>query len=132
VGAMQALQGHARKRGVTWITINSSAEGKEGYLATAAEAKALLNQRNAQPSFYLLDHDGTIGHLYGAKATPQMFVIDKDGILVYAGAPDTRPSADPADIPGATNYINEALDDLQAGKPVHVPVTQPYGCFVKY
>ncbi len=132
VGSMQALQGRARKDGAIWITINSSAAGKEGHLATGDDAKTAIANRKAQPSRYLLDHDGAIGHLYGAKNTPQMFVVDKGGVLAYAGAIDSVSSPDPTDIKGATNYVSAALDDLNSGHAVKTPVTQPYGCFVKY
>lgn len=131
-GAMQALQARAAKNGVVWITINSSAEGKDGYIATAQEVKAALASRKAKPAHYLLDHDGTIGHLYGAKSTPTMVVIDKKGTLAYQGAIDNRPSSDPADIAGATNYVTEALSDLDQGRKVKISSTQAYGCFVHY
>ena len=132
VGAMQKLQANAIKDGVTWVTINSSAEGKEGHIATAKEAKGLLAEHHAAPSYYLLDADGKIGHTYEAKTTPHMFVIDKEGTLVYMGAIDNKPSADSADIASATNYVSEALTALKKGKPVKTPTTQSYGCFVKY
>jgi len=80
----------------------------------------------------LLDPDGTVGHVYGARNTPQMFVIDPKGVLIYAGGIDNKPSADPADIPTATNYVTAALDESMAGKPVAVPTARPYGCSVKY
>jgi peroxiredoxin len=132
VGAMQSLQANAVKEGVVWISINSSALGKEGYLkdAPTAKAAALANKSNA--SYYLLDHDGTIGHLYGAKTTPHMFVIDKNGTLAYEGAIDDKPTADTADIATATNYVTQALKALAAGTPVKTTKTRSYGCFVKY
>lgn len=132
VGSMQALQANAIKDGVVWVSINSSAEGKEGYLKDAKEAKTALTERKSNASHYLLDHDGKIGHAYGAKTTPHMFVIDKEGKLVYQGAIDNKPTADTADIAMATNYVTLALKSLSAGKPVETHTTRPYGCFVKY
>ena len=132
VGAMQKLQAEAAKDGIVWISINSSAAGKEGHLADSAAAKAALAQRNASPAHYFLDHDGAIGKAYGAKSTPHMYVIDKTGTLVYAGAIDSKASVDSADISSATNYVTAALADLKAGRPVKTTATQAYGCFVKY
>lgn len=131
-GTMQQLQLRAAKQQVHWISINSSAPGKEGFIPDAETARKLIAERNAQPGFYVLDHDGSIGHLYGAKSTPHMFVIDANGNLVYMGAIDSKPTADTADIASATNYVTEALQSLKNGKPVKTSVTRPYGCFVKY
>lgn len=131
-GAMQDLQGKARKDGVVWITVNSSAPGKEGHFANAEAAKAAIVERKAQPSHYLLDPVGTIGKVYDASATPHMFVIDANGALVYAGAIDDKPSVDAADLAIAKNYVTAALADLKAGKPVATSSTQSYGCSVKY
>jgi hypothetical protein len=132
IGAMQQLQASAAKSGVVWITINSSAAGKEGYLKDAETAKQAIFAHNAQPEYYALDHDGTIGHLYGAKSTPTMYVIDAHGMLAYMGAVDNKPTGDTADIASATNYVTQALQELKAGQPVKVASTQSYGCAVKY
>lgn len=131
-GNMQGLQSTARKDGIVWVTVNSSAKGKEGHFATAEEAKAAVAENKVQSSAYILDHDGVIGHAYGAASTPHMFVINKAGTLAYAGAIDDKPSVDPADIAAAKNYVTAALDDLRAGRAVTTPSTQAYGCFVKY
>jgi peroxiredoxin len=132
VGAMQQLQENATKKGVIWISVNSSAEGKDGFLRTDKEAKEFVGNRNAHPTYYLRDPSGAIGKSYGAKTTPHMFVIDKDGNLAYMGAPDDTPTADPADIATAKNYVTRALKALTAGTTVAVTTTQPYGCFIKY
>lgn len=131
-GKMQQLQADAVKDGVVWVSVNSSAKGKEGYLADAAAAKAAIATAGAKQSHYLLDAEGTIGHAYGAKTTPHMFVIDKEGTLVYMGAIDDIESADAADIAKANNYVTAALTALKEGKPVKTPSTKSYGCFVKY
>ncbi len=128
---MQGLQKYAADKGVVWISINSSAEGKEGYLDAAA-AKASVEKSKAVPASYVLDADGTIGKMYGAKTTPHMFVINAEGTLVYEGAIDDKASADPADIKTSKNYVKEAIDELQAGKPVTTAQTKAYGCGVKY
>ena len=80
----------------------------------------------------LLDPTGQVGHLYGARTTPHMFVIDPKGVLIYAGGIDDTPSADPATIATAKNYVTAALDEAMAGKPVTTPTARPYGCSVKY
>lgn len=129
---MQKLQADAVKDGVVWITVNSSAPGKEGHLKDADEAKAALAERKGAQSHYILDHDGKIGKAFGAKTTPHMYVIDKDGALVYQGAIDSDNSPDPEAIKGATNHVTAALADIKAGRKVAVATTQPYGCSVKY
>ncbi len=131
-GNMQKLQAEAIKGGATWITINSSAEGKQGYLENAKAAIAATKEHDASPNAYVLDHSGEIGRAYGATATPHMFVIDKDGTLVYEGAIDNNPSPDPKTIKGADNYVRDALADLHAGKAVRTAQTKAYGCGVKY
>jgi peroxiredoxin len=130
-GAMQALQKQASAEDVVWLTIDSSAAGKDGYLDEDA-GKAYILKTNMASSALLIDADGAIGKLYEAKSTPHMFVIDKEGTLVYRGAIDDRPAADAKSLDGATNYVRAALDELQAGKPVTTAVTQAYGCNIKY
>lgn len=131
VGAMQKLQETATADGVVWIAINSSARGKEGHLTMAA-AQATYKAVGSKATHYLLDGEGIIGHAYGAKTTPHMYVIDKEGTLAYMGAIDNKESTDSADIEGATNYVTLALAALKDGQPVKTAVTRSYGCFVKY
>jgi len=131
-GNMQHLQEAAAKDGVVWISFNASAKGKEGYLETALDAQASVSEHNAHPSHYILDHEGSIGHLYDAKTTPHMYVIDQSGNLAYMGAIDDKATADPDDIKDAKNYVTEAIAALKAGKTVAIKQTKPYGCFVKY
>ena len=130
-GNMQALQRRFTAAGNIWLTIASSAPGEEGYVTPAA-AKADIARWKAAPSDYLLDPDGTVGHLYDARATPHMVVINPDGVLAYMGAIDDKPSVDAADVKTAKNYVAAALDELAAGKPVSVAATHAYGCSVKY
>jgi peroxiredoxin len=130
-GTMQALQKQATAEDVVWLTVDSAAAGKEGYLDGDA-GKAFVRRVNMASSALLLDTDGAIGRLYDAKATPHMYVIDKNGVLAYRGAIDDRPSADPDSLKGATNYVRAALDELEAGKPVTTTTTQAYGCNIKY
>lgn len=130
-GNMQATQKGALDRGVVWLAINSTATSARDYLAPAALA-AWMNKHRAPVTATLMDAEGKAGRAYGARTTPQMFVIDPQGRVIYAGAIDSRPTANPADIRGATNYVNVALADALAGRPVSTPVTQPYGCTVKY
>jgi len=128
---MQALQKSAAADDIVWISVISSAEGEQGY-ADAARANELTASRGAAPAHVLLDAEGTIGKLYGAKTTPHMFIITPEGDLVYDGAIDSKATAKVADIGAATNYVTAALADLEAGRPVATPVTKPYGCAVKY
>jgi peroxiredoxin len=130
-GNMQRLQREWTSRGVIWLTVISSAPGKQGYVK-AAEENAYVKQVNAAPTAVLLDPTGVLGHLYDAKTTPHMFIIDTKGILIYNGAIDDRPTTDLADVNGARNYLSLALEEATSGKPVSIPTTRPYGCSVKY
>lgn len=128
-GNMQATQKHAAAKGAAWVSLNTSAAAADP--RTAATLGAWSKEQKAVIHSLVLDKGG-IGRAYGARTTPHMYVIDPAGKLVYAGAIDSKPSASAADIAGATNYVVQALDELAAGKPVSKPVTQPYGCTVKY
>jgi peroxiredoxin len=130
-GNMQRLQKEWTAKGVVWLTVISSAPGQQGYV-TAAHENDYLKRMNAAPTAALLDPSGQLGHLYGAKTTPQMILIGKDGKLLYDGAIDDRASADISDIKGAKNYIAQALNEATAGQPVSHAATRPYGCTVKY
>jgi hypothetical protein len=128
---MQGTQKSALERGVAWLAINTTTDGHADYLAPAAMAR-WMQQHGAAPTATLMDTDGTIGRLYGARTTPQMVVIDPAGRIVYTGAIDSIPSANAADIKAATNHVRQALAEVLAGKAVSVPATRPYGCSVKY
>jgi len=130
-GNMQKTQRAANEAGVVWITVISSAPGKQGY-ADAERANDLTKGYGAEPDYVLLDPDGVVGKAYGAKTTPQMALIDGDGVLRYAGAIDDKPTTDRKSVEGATNYLLAALDSVKAGEPVSVKETRPYGCSVKY
>ncbi len=130
-GNMQKLQAEETAKGVVWLTIDSSAEGKEGYV-TAEQATAWIKDKKLACSAFLLDAEGTVGHLYGARATPHLFVIGPDGKLLYSGAIDSIASANPDDLARATNYVRAALEEAMAGKAVTTATTRPYGCSVKY
>jgi peroxiredoxin len=130
-GNMQALQKEYTGKGVVWLTLISSAPGEQGY-ATGEQANHLTSDRGAAPSAVLLDPSGAVGHLYGAKTTPDMYIIDPKGVLIYDGGIDSVASTDPDDIAKATPYVKNALDEALAGKPVSVAVSKPYGCSIKY
>lgn len=130
-GNMQATQKAAVEQGAVWLSVISSKPGAQGHV-DGAGANKLTADRAAAPSHVLLDEKGEIGRLYEAKTTPHMFIIAPDGQLIYQGAIDSVPSADPVDIVGATNYIKTALAEAKAGKPVTTASTKPYGCSVKY
>lgn len=130
-GNMQALQKKYPDEEVVWLSVISSAEGKQGHVNGKA-ANALTAVRDAAPDHVLLDPEGTLGKMYGAKTTPHMYIVDEKGILKYMGAIDSIRSTDPKDIPKATNYVTQAMAELAAGKEVSEPVTKAYGCSVKY
>jgi peroxiredoxin len=128
---MQGLQKDAAAKNVVWLSVSSTAPGASDYLAPAVLA-AKYKEWGAAPTALLMDDSGAVGKAYGAKTTPHLFVIDAAGQLVYAGGIDDKRSANPADIPGAKNFVRAALDESLAGKPVSVGSAPPYGCSVKY
>ena len=128
---MQRQQAAAADQDVIWLSIISSAPGKQGHVSPQ-EADRLTEQRNARPYAVVLDSDGAIGRLYGATTTPHMYVIDAQGAVRYMGGIDDVPTANPADIGRATQYVQVALNALRADKPVSTPASRPYGCSVKY
>jgi peroxiredoxin len=130
-GNMQSLQSLAQKNGVVWLSVISSSPGKQGYV-NGPGADQLTVSRHASPAAVLLDPSGTLGRLYGAKTTPHMFVIDKNGALQYMGGIDSLATADAGDIPNAEPYLKEAMLAVTEGHPVAHAVTRPYGCSVKY
>ena len=130
-GNMQRLQRTYTGKGVVWLSVNSSAPGKQGNFAPDT-IQAMFQERKAASSAYLIDADGAVGRAYGAKTTPHMFIVDKSGKLVYAGGIDDRPSTELADIKGAKNYVEAALEETLAGRPVSTTTSTPYGCSVKY
>jgi hypothetical protein len=99
---------------------------------TPAQAKAWTAKVRADSTDVILDGSGKVGRAYGARATPHMFVIDKAGTLVYMGGIDDQPTTDPDSLKVAKKYVENALADVKAGRPVATPVTRPYGCAVKY
>jgi hypothetical protein len=130
-GNMQNLQKEWTAKGVVWFTVISSAPGTQGYV-TPPQENAYLGQMHAAPTAVLLDSDGKVGRLYNAKTTPQMFVIDPNGKVIYDGAIDNKPTPDPDDIRGADNFVSDALTAAMAGKPIGTPFTRSYGCSIKY
>ena len=130
-GNMQALQAEATQEGIVWLTIASSADGKQGYM-TPDEANALITEEGSQATARILDPSGEIGGLYDAKTTPHMFVIDPAGVLVYQGAIDDDPSFKKDNMETATNYVRSAWEAVASGENVEVSTSQPYGCSVKY
>ncbi len=130
-GNMQRLQKQWTSQGVAWFTILSSAPGNQGYV-TASQENDYMAKMQAAPTAALLDPTGGIGHLYDAKTSPQMVVINPQGVVIYDGAIDDKPTTDLNDVPGSKNFVNLALEQAMAGKPVETPATRPYGCSVKY
>ena len=130
-GAMQKLQKDARKDGVVWLSIVSSAPGKQGHV-TPEQAKQQTAGRGASPTAVLLDPTGDVGRFYDAKTTPHMFVINGQGRVVYAGGIDDKPTSDANDLKTAKPLVRLALADVKAGRAVATPSSKPYGCAVKY
>lgn len=128
---MQSLQAKYTAKKVQWLTINSSAKGKQGYLEGDA-LKQAITQEGLKSTAYLIDADGTVGKLYKAKTTPDLVVIDPKGKVIYAGAIDDKATIDAAEVPSSKNYIKQVLDEALAGKPLTVSATKSYGCSVKY
>lgn len=128
---MQTLQQDAVNQGVVWLTVNSTNPNHRDYIDAAGVRQQAQTDRAAATAM-LLDPTGAMGHAYGARNTPHMFVISGEGRVVYQGAIDNRPSARPESLQGATNYVRAALADIAAGRAVQTPETQAYGCTVKY
>jgi peroxiredoxin len=128
---MQSLQKKYTGQNVVWLTINSSADGKQGSM-TATEANSYIREQDTHQTAYLFDRDGKIGRLYGAKATPHMYVIDTKGKLVYMGAIDNNSSSRHSTVKGAKNFVSAALESLIQGDEIEVAATDAYGCSVKY
>jgi peroxiredoxin len=130
-GNMQRLQKEWTGKGVAWFTVISSAPGTQGYM-TADQENAYLAKMGATPTAALLDPNGDLGHLYDAKTTPHIIIINPQGVVIYDGAIDDHPTSDASDIPNSKNYVNMALGDALAGRAVSESATRPYGCSVKY
>ena len=128
---MQGTQKDAVAQGVIWLAVNSTAPDASDYKTPTAMTQWMQAQKAAATAT-LMDSDGKIGRAYGARTTPHMYVVNPAGTLVYAGAIDSKPTANPADIPSATNHVKVALAESLAGKPVSTPSTRAYGCSVKY
>jgi peroxiredoxin len=128
---MQKLQQEYTGKGVVWLSIDSSAPGKERNL-TGDQAEKIVTAWKTHQTALLLDPEGKAGRAYGAKNTPHMFIINPEGKVIYEGAIDSKRTPNPADIPSSTNYVKAALDESMSGKPVTAANTQPYGCSVKY
>jgi peroxiredoxin len=128
---MQTLQKTWTGKGVVWLSVASSAPGKQGHEA-GAEVNKTAKEKGSSASAILVDDKGTVGKAFDAKTTPHMFVIDPKGTLVYAGAIDSVASTDEDDLKKATNYVSQALTESMAGKKISVPTSKAYGCGVKY
>jgi hypothetical protein len=128
---MQALQKKWTGQGVVWLSVISSAPGLEGHV-TPQQANQLTAERGAAPTAVLLDPTGKVGHAYGARATPHMYVVSGEGVLVYLGGIDDQPSARLEDLKIAKNFVDAALSEIAQGKPVSFTNSRAYGCSIKY
>ena len=130
-GNMQSLQKEAAAQGVVWLAINSTETASGDYLSPTQLAR-WMQDKQAAPTATLMDEDGVVGKAYGARVTPHMYIVNAQGVLVYAGGIDSIPSSRVDDIPKANPYIRQALGEIKAGKPLSVSTSQAYGCSVKY
>lgn len=130
-GNMQALQKEMTAQDVVWLSVISSAPGKQGHVSPA-EADELTARRNAAPTAVVFDESGVVGQAYAAKTTPHMYVIDKAGVLQYMGGIDSIPSAKVGDIANATPLFANAAKAVLAGETPNPAISKPYGCSVKY
>jgi len=130
-GNMQGLQKAYTGKDVVWLSVCSSAPGKQGYYE-GKELTSQIKEEGSHATAYLIDADGTVGKMYEAKTTPHMYIVNPEGVLVYAGGIDNIASSDKDDIKKATNYVKENLDAALAGKEIAVKGSKPYGCSVKY
>ncbi|MFM8718800.1 MAG: thioredoxin family protein, partial [Chthoniobacterales bacterium] len=130
-GNMQKLQKEYTGKDVVWLSIVSSAPGKQGHMS-AEDTNKTKEEKGSAATAILLDEDGTVGKLYDAQVTPELFVVDREGTLIYTGAIDSVKSTDAADVDGAKNYVKQALDEALEGKPVSEATTTAYGCGIKY
>jgi hypothetical protein len=130
-GNMPATQKAAVAKGAVWLTINSTARDSSDY-KPPAELAAWIRGKQGAPTATVMDEDGRIGRTYGARVTPHMYIVDPQGKLVYAGAIDSKASANPADVATATNYITQGIGEVTSGKPLSQATTRAYGCSIKY
>lgn len=128
---MQALQKKWTGKGVVWLSVISSAPGLQGHVSPT-EANKITVDRGAAPTAVLFDPKGEIGHAYGARTTPHMYVVSRDGALLYMGGIDDKPTARIEDLKTAKNYVDQALSEIAEGKPVSVATSRAYGCSIKY
>lgn len=130
-GRMQKLQKWAKQKGVVWLTVLSSHPSRSDYLEPA-KAEAFNRGRGGSPSALLIDASGTVGHAFGAMTANHMFVVNKDGTLVYAGGIDNGETMDAKEVLTAHSYVKPALEDILAGRAVRVATTEPVGCALAY
>jgi peroxiredoxin len=130
-GNMQSLQKEIRGQGVVWLSINSSADGKQGSFR-GEELQSRMEKEKAAPDAYLIDADGKVGKTYDARTTPTMVLINPEGQVAYIGAIDDHASTDVEDIPKSVNYLKKAVNEGLQGKPISTPSSKSYGCAVKY
>ena len=130
-GNMQTLQKEVVAQGGVWLAINSTRDDSGDYMAPAQLGRWMTEQK-ASPTATLMDEDGKVGQAFAARVTPHMYIVNAQGVLVYAGGIDSIASARVDDIPKATNYVRQAMAEIKAGKPVSVANSRAYGCSVKY
>jgi peroxiredoxin len=130
-GNMQSLQKRYGDKGVVWLTINSTSTDSSNY-RDPARSQQIVRDWKINSTALMLDTDGTVGHAYGARTTPHVWVIDPSGKVIYTGGIDDKATFRAEDVKTAKNFVAVALDESMSGKAVSVPSAAPYGCSVKY
>ena len=130
-GNMQSLQKRYGDKGVVWLTINSTRADSSNY-RDPARSQQIVKDWKINSAALMLDTDGTVGHTYGARTTPHLWVIDPTGKVIYAGGIDDKATFRADDVKTAKNFVAVALDESMSGKAVSVPSAAPYGCSIKY
>jgi peroxiredoxin len=128
-GPLKTMAKDQMAKGIVWLSINSGASGKQG---AGVDNSRAGKQRYGMENPILIDGDGAVGRAYGARTTPHMYVVDTKGMLVYRGAIDNAQDGDPPGGEKFVNYVDVALGEIAAGKPVTTAETKSYGCSVKY
>lgn len=112
---------------VSFLAVNPN--DAERYPRDSLEAMRERVEREGDwPMPYLRDESQEVARAYGAKTTPDLFVVDADGVLRYRGAPD----ADHRDESLDAEWLRHALDCLRAGEDLARPETEPVGCSIKW
>ncbi len=130
-GNMQSLQKKFASKDVVWLTINSTNPNSSNY-RDLARSREIAKSWKIHSAALMLDGDGKVGRMFGATATPHMWVIEPSGKVIFAGAIDDKATYRQEDVKTAKNFVASALEDGMAGRAVAVAAAPAYGCSIKY